>query len=179
MFHYLLLQWPRVRAHDPEIVVLKMPVIVHDIGDKIITTYPIASMSFASSIILNDKFEITKNSINGLTNCTDPEGLENYVKGRALDYNTEDLHEWRYALLQRSITSKVLDQYESLTSYMELNQGVPSLLYNALQPFFISKPVTLNGSSFQGITSGRLSTSTHNRSNTLKSVNSDCTDCNE
>lgn len=179
MFHYLLLQWPRVRAHDSELVILKVPVVKSNVGiEKAPTyTYPLVTFPFASSMVLDQNFEIIKNSVVGFNVPTDAKGLAKYFEDKAIEYKSDDLHEWRYALLQRVILGKVNEIYGSLDKYKEDTRNDKSLAYDALLPFFVSSPV--KNMNVQGTMTGRLSASKPNKSNGPNSVNSECVDCND
>ena len=179
MFHYLLLQWPRVRAHDSELVILKVPVIKSEVGlEKSPTySYPLATFPFAASMVLDSEFKILRNAVVGFNLPTDEEGLATFFESKAIDYNSEDFHEWRYALLQRSIISKVVEIHGSLANYHVNTRNDKSLAYTALLPFFVSSPV--KNMNVQGTKTGRLSASQPNKANGPNSVNSECVDCND
>ena len=174
MFHYLIMQWPRVRAEDQELTVLKVPVQKHEVGDKITYSYPMVTFGFAASVVVGEDGQLIKNAVSGLSKCTDLSGLNSFLKEKAIEYKTDDLLEWRFAMMQKTILGKVIEQYGSLEKYQEVLTQSTSFAYEALLPFFKSQPV--KNMNVQGTVTGRFDSSKPNSPN---SVNSECVDCNE
>lgn len=182
---YVIFTWPFVRAEDPEVVAFEVEVETTESGRHV---YPFASFPFAATLIVTEEGEVLRNSIQGLGEVTDREGLLDYIKQIYKAFDESKTHEWVKALTPGAVNEKIVAVYGSTEAYRQQKLNKNHMLFDSLVPFFKSRPVKpffrhagpssmLSDINFKAAQTGRFSATEANSSAEPQTVNDNCPDC--